>query len=368
MPVELGSFDAIIGMDWLAKYQPVIVYAEKIVRIPWRNETLIIHDDRIRDYLEVFHEDLSGLPPTRQVEFQIDLVPGAAPNSKDAVADFASKKTMKNQQMRVKEMVKRKEELQIKKMTRMCKILELDWIICLFNRRKVSLVLSVEYDDEDVGAEADLNNLETTMNVSPIPTTRIHKDHLKDQIIGDINSATQTRKMTKISEEHVMQCKKSFCNLNFKRFGHLVDLPKGKRDIGTKWVYKNKKAEKGIVARNKARLVAQGYTQEEGIDYDEKDRGDILLVQVYVDDIIFGSTKKSLCVEFEQMMHKRFQMSSIGELTFFLGLQIMQKDDGIFISQDKYVADILKKFDFVTVKTARTPIETNKALLKDEEA
>ncbi|GJR41561.1 putative ribonuclease H-like domain-containing protein [Tanacetum coccineum] len=93
----------------------------------------------------------------------------------------------------------------------------------------------------------------------------------------------------------------------------------------------------------------------------KKDRGDILLVQVYVDDIIFGSTKKSLCVEFEQMMHKRFQMSSMGELTFFLGLQVMQKDDGIFISQDKYVADILKKFDFVTVKTASTLIETTKA-------
>ncbi|GKA24161.1 putative ribonuclease H-like domain-containing protein [Tanacetum coccineum] len=100
----------------------------------------------------------------------------------------------------------------------------------------------------------------------------------------------------------------------------------------------------------------------------KKDKGDILLVQVYVDDIIFGSTKKSLCVEFEQMMHKRFQMSSMGELTFFLGLQVKQKDDGIFISQDKYVADILKKFDFATVKTASTPIETNKALLKDEEA
>ncbi|GKD15926.1 putative ribonuclease H-like domain-containing protein [Tanacetum coccineum] len=53
----------------------------------------------------------------------------------------------------------------------------------------------------------------------------------------------------------------------------------------------------------------------------KKDRGDILLVQVYVDDIIFGSTKKSLCDEFERIMHKRFQMSSIGELTFFLGLQ-----------------------------------------------
>ncbi|GJR85204.1 putative ribonuclease H-like domain-containing protein [Tanacetum coccineum] len=72
----------------------------------------------------------------------------------------------------------------------------------------------------------------------------------------------------------------------------------------------------------------------------KKDKGDILLVQVYVEDIFFGSTKKSLCVEFEQMMHKRFQMSSIGELTFFLGLQVKQKDDGIFISQDKYVADI----------------------------
>ncbi|GJZ89046.1 putative ribonuclease H-like domain-containing protein [Tanacetum coccineum] len=99
----------------------------------------------------------------------------------------------------------------------------------------------------------------------------------------------------------------------------------------------------------------------------KKDKGDILLVQVYVDDIISGSTKKSLCDEFEGLMHKRFQMSSMGELTFFLRLQVQQKDDGIFISQDKYVAKILKKFDFVTVKTTSTPIETNKALVKDEE-
>ncbi|GKF19674.1 uncharacterized mitochondrial protein-like protein, partial [Tanacetum coccineum] len=70
----------------------------------------------------------------------------------------------------------------------------------------------------------------------------------------------------------------------------------------------------------------------------------------------------------KSLMHKKFQMSFIGELTFFLGLQVMQRDDGIFISQDKYVADILKKFDFVTIKTASTPIETYKALLKDEEA
>ncbi|GKD15672.1 retrovirus-related pol polyprotein from transposon TNT 1-94 [Tanacetum coccineum] len=249
----------------------------------------------------------------------------------------------------------------------------------------------------------------------------------------------------------------------------LVDLPYGKKAIGTKWVYRNKKDERGIVVRNKARLVAQGYKQEEGIDYDEvfapvarieairlflayasfmnfvvyqmdvksaflygtieeevyvsqppgfvdpefpekvykvekalyglhqaprawyetlstylldngfyrgqidktlfikRVKGDILLVQVYVDDIIFGSTKKSLCTDFEQIMHKRFQMILIGELTFFLGLQVKQKEDGIFISQDKYVGEILKKCGFSSVRTANTPMETNKALTKDED-
>ncbi|GJU43900.1 putative ribonuclease H-like domain-containing protein [Tanacetum coccineum] len=117
-------------------------------------------------------------------------------------------------------------------------------------------IFSGAYDDEDVGTEADLNNLETTMNVSPIPTTRIYKDYPKNQIIGDINSATQTRRMTKAAQEYAM-----------KVWG-LVDLPKGKHAIGTKWVYRNKKDERGIVVRNKARMVAQGYTQEEGIDYD----------------------------------------------------------------------------------------------------
>nr|GEW48484.1 hypothetical protein [Tanacetum cinerariifolium] len=76
----------------------------------------------------------------------------------------------------------------------------------------------------------------------------------------------------------------------------------------------------------------------------KRQKYDILLVQVYVDDIIFGSTKKELCIEFEVLMHDKFQMSSMGELTFFLGLQVKQKSDGIFISQDKYVDEILRKF------------------------
>ncbi|GKC65315.1 putative ribonuclease H-like domain-containing protein, partial [Tanacetum coccineum] len=215
-----------------------------------------------------------------------------------------------------------------------------------------------------------------------------------------------------------------------------------KKIIGTKWVYRNKKDERGVMVRNKARLVAQGHRQEERIDYDEvfafvarveairiflafasymgfivyhmdmksafmygkideevyvsqppgfidpkypkksgyrrgtidktlfikKDKNDIMLVQVYVDDIIFGSIKRSWCDEFKALMKSRFQMSSMGELTLFLRLQVKQKEDGIFISQDKYVAEILKKFDFASVETTSTPIKTQKPLVKDEEA
>ncbi|GJW33326.1 putative ribonuclease H-like domain-containing protein [Tanacetum coccineum] len=165
----------------------------------------------------------------------------------------------------------------------------------------------------------------------------------------------------------------------------LCDLPDGKRVIGTKWVFQNKRDERGTIIKNKARLVAQGYRQEEGVDYDEvfapvarieairlflafasfmgftvyqmdvksaflygniteevyvkqasrrgaidktlfikKDRRDIMLVQVYVDDIIFGSTKPSMVKDFEELMQKEFKMSSMGELTFFLGLQVKQ--------------------------------------------
>nr|GFB50929.1 uncharacterized mitochondrial protein AtMg00810-like [Tanacetum cinerariifolium] len=98
----------------------------------------------------------------------------------------------------------------------------------------------------------------------------------------------------------------------------------------------------------------------------KRDKSDILLIQVYVDDIIFGSTRNEMCTEFEKMMHKKFQMSSMGELTFFLRLQVKQKEDGIFISQGKYVNDILNKFGFFDVKIASTPMETHKTLLKDE--
>nr|GEY78939.1 hypothetical protein [Tanacetum cinerariifolium] len=314
-------------------------------------------------------------------------------------------------------------------------------------------------NEEDVGAEADFSNLETRITIIPIPTTRVYKDHHVNQIIGDLSSAPQTRSMTRvvkdqggrtqINDEDFHTCmfacflsqeepkrvhqalkdpswieamQEELLQFNMQKVWVLVDLPKGKRAIGSKWVFRNKKDESGIVIRNKARLVAQGHTQEEGIDYEEvfapfarieaiqevyvcqppgfedpdypdkvykmvktlygrnqalkawyetlanyllengfqrgkieqilfikKQKGDILLVHVYVDDIIFGSTNKELCKAFEKLMKDKFQMSLMGELIFFLGLQVKQKDNGIFING----------------KTASSPIDTKKPLLKD---
>ncbi|GJY20572.1 putative ribonuclease H-like domain-containing protein, partial [Tanacetum coccineum] len=140
-------------------------------------------------------------------------------------------------------------------------------------------------NDEDVGVEANMNNLVAFMLVSPIPNTRIHKDHPVEQIIRDLHSVPQTRRMTKNLEEDGLFSSvqqrinhKDFQNCLFACFlsqeepkKTLVELPNRKRAIGTKWVFRNKKDERGIVIKNKARLVAHGYTQEEGIDYDEMD-------------------------------------------------------------------------------------------------
>ncbi|GKA89316.1 putative ribonuclease H-like domain-containing protein [Tanacetum coccineum] len=171
-------------------------------------------------------------------------------------------------------------------------------------------IFDLSRDNEDVGAEADMNNLDTTIQVSPIPTTRIHKDHTLNQVIRDLQSATQTRNMSKNLEEHgfvstiqqrtnhkdLQNClfacflsqeepkkvihalkdpswieamQEELLQFKLQEVWTLVDLLNGKRAIGTKWVFRNKKDERGIMIRNKARLVAQGYTQEEGIDYDE---------------------------------------------------------------------------------------------------
>ena len=93
---------------------------------------------------------------------------------------------------------------------------------------------------------------------------------------------------------------------------------------------------------------------------------DILVVQVYVDDILFGATNESLCNEFSDLMQKEFEMSMMGELNFFLGLQIKQLKDGIFISQSKYVKELLKKFNMLSSKATNIPMSSTLSLDQDE--
>nr|GFA37897.1 hypothetical protein [Tanacetum cinerariifolium] len=132
-------------------------------------------------------------------------------------------------------------------------------------------------DSENDNSGADMNNLDTYIQVSHVPTTRIHKDRPLNQVIGDLQSATQTRQMTKNLEEYEFvsttlkqrTSHKDLQNYLFLSQEEPKKLTNGKRAIGTKWVFKNKNDERGIAIENKARLVAQGYTQEEEINYDE---------------------------------------------------------------------------------------------------
>nr|GEU66851.1 putative ribonuclease H-like domain-containing protein [Tanacetum cinerariifolium] len=267
------------------------------------------------------------------------------------------------------------------------------------------------YDDE--GAVADFTNLETIVNVSPIPTSRIYSIHHTIQILRYLTLAVQTRsRVNKSSGAHAftrggIDYDEVFAPVArieairiFLAFASYMGFIVYQVDVKSAFVYgkineevyvsqppgfidpkfpnKVYKVVKALYGLHQAPrawyatlstfLVQSGYRRGliDKTLFIKKDKKDIMLVQVYVDDIIFGSTKNSWCDEFETLRKNRFQMSSMGELAFFLELQVKQKEDCIFISHDKYVAEILKKFTFLCVKTASTPIETKKPLVKDE--
>nr|GFA16495.1 putative ribonuclease H-like domain-containing protein [Tanacetum cinerariifolium] len=359
----------------------------------------------------------------------------------------------------------------------------LDNILLLTNRFEDILGVSTS-SDEAIGVEADVSNMETTISSSPTPTLRIHKDHPKIQIIGPMNTPIQTRHKSKEVEEQsfiaTIYQKTDPALLQFCLFSCFLSQIEPKKVSNTlqdpRWVeamqeellqFKLQKVWTLVDCPKGARLVAQGHTQEEGINYDEvsapvakikairlflahasfmgftvyqmdvksaflygtideevyvmqppgfqdpaflakvykvekamyglhqaprawygtlskyllkngfqrgtidqtlfirRQKEDFILVQVSVDDIIFGSSNPQLCREFKALMHEKFQMSAMGELNFFLGLQVLQKKDGIFLSQDKYIGDILKKFGFSDVRSSNTPIDKENPCEKD---
>ncbi|GJS93500.1 putative ribonuclease H-like domain-containing protein [Tanacetum coccineum] len=323
---------------------------------------------------------------------------------------------------------------------------------------------STSYDDE---FGAVLNNLAPTVEVSPVATKRIHTVHPQSLIIGEPNSSVQTRSqvhkkttgetaflsyiqdqqrnnhtdfqhclfacfLSQVEPRSVAQAledpswvdamQAEMQQFKFQNVWILVDLPEGKYAIGTKWILKNKRDARGIVVRNKARLVAQGHRQEEGIDYDEVFApvarieairlflafSSYMGFMVYQMDVksafLYGSIDEEVYVtqpkgfvdpQYPKKVYKvvkalyglhqaprawyatlstfllkhGYRRGTIDK-TLFLKKHnrdiILQRPDGIFIGQDKYVQEILKKFDLESVRTATTPYEALKPKSKNE--
>ena len=354
----------------------------------------------------------------------------------------------------------------------------------------------VETSAEQVDTPVDANESESEKEVSDTdqtpankgPSIRVQKNHPKELIIGDLDKGITTRRSNEVVSNSCFVSKLEPKNVKealtdevwieamqdelnqFKRSDvwELVPRPEGMNVIGTKWIYKNKSDENGTVTRNKARLVAQGYTQVEGLDFDEtfapvarlesirlllgvacilkfklfqmdvksaflngylheevyveqpkgfvdptlpnhvyrlkkalyglkqaprawyerltqflvnqgyrkggsdktlfvkEENGRLMIAQIYVDDIVFGGMSNQMVQHFVQQMQSEFEMSLVGELTYFLGLQIKQMEDTIFISQSKYAKNIIKKFGMENAGHKRTPAATHLKLTKDE--
>ena len=335
----------------------------------------------------------------------------------------------------------------------------------------------------DQGGAQDVHVMEEEAQPAPPTQVRamIQRDHPVDQILGDISKGVTTRSRLVNFCEHysfvssiepfrveealldpdwVLAMQEELNNFKRNEVWTLVPCPK-QNVVGTKWVFRNKQDEHGVVTRNKARLVAKGYAQVAGLDFEEtfapvarlesirillayaahhsfrlyqmdvksaflngpikeevyveqppgfEDErypdhvcklskalyglkqaprawyeclrdflianafkvgkadptlftktcdGDLFVCQIYVDDIIFGSTNQKSCEEFSRVMTQKFEMSMMGELNYFLGFQVKQLKDGTFISQTKYTQDLLKRFGMKDAKPAKTPMGTD---------
>nr|GEU83876.1 putative ribonuclease H-like domain-containing protein [Tanacetum cinerariifolium] len=213
------------------------------------------------------------------------------------------------------------------------------------------LTLSNRFEDT-IRVKADLSNMESSIPASPTPTLRIHKDHPKSQIISPVDTLVQTRYKSKEMEGHsfiaTIHQKITPDLLQFCLFSCFLSHEEPKKIVDAlkepSWVLKNKKDERGIVIRNKDRLVAQGHTQEEGVDYKE----------------VFAHVAR-----IEAIRLFLAYASFMGFTVYQMDVKILQKKDGIFLSQDKYIGDILKMFGYSDVRSANTPMDKENPWGKD---
>nr|GEW92293.1 retrovirus-related Pol polyprotein from transposon TNT 1-94 [Tanacetum cinerariifolium] len=299
----------------------------------------------------------------------------------------------------------------------------------------------------------DSSNMHTFYQRHP-SKHRWMKDHPLEQVIGNPSQSVRTRRQLESDDEMYMfaltvsqtepknikeamadsawieSMQEELHQFNRLDVWELVDRPLCKNVINMKWLWKNKRDEENTVIRNKSRLVAKGYAQKEGVDFEEsfvpvsrleaeevyvnqpdgfvdpyhpdkvyhlkkalyglkqaprvwydelstflvskglfkgsidptlfitKHGEDIFLVQIYVDDIIFGSTNPKLSKQFKKLMHSKFEMSLMGELKFFLGIHIHQSPRGIFINQAKYAQEILIKHGMASCDNIGTLMAT----------
>ncbi|GJW05674.1 retrovirus-related pol polyprotein from transposon TNT 1-94 [Tanacetum coccineum] len=359
---------------------------------------------------------------------------------------------------------------------------------------KTSPLVDDDLEEEEAIKVTEKKNLENdiedeTLEIDKIVNIKESRNHPLENVIGNLNQRTlrsQSQNQSNFfcfistiepknvnealtDESWIVAMQEELNQFIANDVWELVPQPRNMTIIGTKWVFRNKLDENGVVSRNKARLVAQGYNQQEGIDYDEtyapvarlesirillayacaldfklfqmdvksaflngfineevyvaqppgfidfkkpdhvyklkkalyglkqapkawydrlkaflikheykmgmvdntlftkKKSSNLIIVQIYVDDIIFGSTCQDMCDEFAKIMHDEFEMSMMGELNFFLGLQIKQMEDGIFFNQSKYIKEMLKKFGLEDSKPMKTPMSSDTKLTKDEE-
>nr|GEU42159.1 putative ribonuclease H-like domain-containing protein [Tanacetum cinerariifolium] len=255
----------------------------------------------------------------------------------------------------------------------------LDNILTLSNRFEDILGDTTNIVDTN-GVEADLSNMESIIPTSPTPTFRIHKDHPKSQIIGPVDTPEEPKKIFDAlkdpSWEEGIDYEEVFTPVArikairlFLAYASFMGLIVYQMDVKSAFLY-------GTINEEVYMMQPPGFQDPEFPDrvykgtidqtlFIKKNQREFLLVQVYVDDIIFGSLNPQLCKEFKALMNDKFQMSAMGELTFFLGLQVLQKKDGIFLSQNKYVGDILKKFGYSDVRSANTLVDKENPWGKD---